>query len=75
MKTFFLMFLLLWPPCGIWFPSQRSDQSHSCDIRHSCGNIRSLTHCSGLGVKTASLGSRGTNSPFAPLQELQKRKS
>ena len=26
-------------------------QSHSCDLRHSCGNGRSLTHCRGPGIE------------------------
>ena len=24
--------------------------SHSCDLRHICGNARSLTHCAGQGI-------------------------
>ena len=31
-------------------PGQGSDLSLSCNINHSCGNSRSLTHCTGLGI-------------------------
>ena len=35
------------------FQGQGSDLSHSCDLRHSCGNAGFLTHCAGLGIKPA----------------------
>ena len=32
--------------CSMWnFPSQRSNLSHSCNLHHSWGHARSLTHC------------------------------
>ena len=36
------------------FSGQRSDPSHYCNLSHSCGNTRSLTHCAGLGIKPVS---------------------
>ena len=48
---FFPFFSHTW---GIWkFPSQGWNLSHICNLHHSCGNTRSLTHCSGLGVELA----------------------
>lgn len=36
--------------CGRWkFPDLGSNVSHSCDLCHSCGNTKSLTHCTGPG--------------------------
>ena len=37
------------------FLGQGSNLSHSCDLRHSCGNAGSLTHCTGPGIKPALL--------------------
>ena len=37
--------------CSTWkFPGQELNPSCSCDLRHSCSNTRSLTHCAGLGI-------------------------
>ena len=36
------------------FPGQGSDLSHICDLSCSCGNARSLTHCTGPGIEPAS---------------------
>ena len=36
-------------PQHMVFPGQGSDQSHSFDLSHSCGNARSPTHCASLG--------------------------
>ena len=45
-------------PRHMEFLGQGSDPSCSGDLRHSCGsNIRSLTHCVGLGIEPASQGS------------------
>ena len=39
--------------CGSWeFLGQGSNLSTICDLHHSCGNTRSLTHCTG-GTKPA----------------------
>ena len=38
--------------CSIWkFPIQGLNTSCSCDLRHSRGNARSLTHCTRLGIE------------------------
>ena len=42
------------------FLGQRSDLSHSCNLHHSCGNPRSLTHCGGPRIEPASQCSRDT---------------
>ena len=31
-------------------PSLARDPSHRCDLCHSCGNARSLTHCTTTGI-------------------------
>ena len=43
--------------CGIWkFLGQGLNPSHSCDLSHSCGNIRSfLIHCTGYGPLASSV--------------------
>ena len=52
--TFF--FFLFWMPRGIWkFPDQGRNPSQSCDLHHSCGNTRSLTHRARLGIEPMSL--------------------
>lgn len=33
------------------FLGQGSDPSHSWDLHHGCNNARTLTHCSGTGIK------------------------
>lgn len=49
---FFLFLFLFWPHCGIWnFLTQGSNPTCRCNLCHSWGNTRSLTHCSGLGIK------------------------
>ena len=45
-RVFFLFFGFIFSPCtwALWkFPDQGSNLSCSCDLRHSCGNARSLT--------------------------------
>ena len=39
----------------IEFPGQGSNLSSSCDLCHSCSNLRCLTHCTGPGIELASL--------------------
>ena len=40
-------------PCAIQkFLGQGLNLSHSCDLCHSCGNARSLTHCATAGTLT-----------------------
>ena len=53
------------------FPGQGSDLSQSCDLSHSCGNTKSLTHCAGLGIKPVSRCSQDTADPAVPHQQLQ----
>ena len=43
-----------WLDVGSQFPDQGSDQSHSCDLSHSCSNARSLTHYARPGIEPAS---------------------
>ena len=52
------------------FLGQRSDLRCSCDLCHSCGNAKSLTHSVGLGIKPASQRSRGATNPVVPQWEL-----
>ena len=41
----FLKFSFCGHTHNIWkFLGQRSNESHSCDLRHSCGNVGSLTY-------------------------------
>ena len=67
-------FLHFWPP---WQPTdllgQGSDLNCSCDLRQSCSNAGSLTHCAGPGIKPASQHSQDAADPAAPQQELPKR--
>ena len=40
---------------GIWkFLGEGLNLSRICNLFHSCGNARSLTHCAGLGIKPAT---------------------
>jgi len=55
---FFLLFSFLATPWHMEFPGQGSDQSHSFDLRHSCGNTKSLTHCAGPGIEPTIQHSR-----------------
>ena len=47
------------------FLGQRSD------VSHSCSNARSLTHCAGPGIESATQCFRDTANPISPQQELQ----
>ena len=38
-------FFLIWK-----IPDQGQNPSHSCNLCHSCSNVRSLTHCTGQGL-------------------------
>ena len=49
------------------FPGQGSDPSRSC------GNARSLTHCTGPGVEPVSQHSRDAINPIAPERELHPK--
>ena len=44
-------FFVLWFFCIWMFPGQGSNSSYSCDLHHSCGNAKLLTHCTELGIK------------------------
>lgn len=62
---------------GIWkFPAQRSDQSHSCNLRHSCSNAGSLSHGTRSRIEpTLPLYPkplRSESQPTVPQQELLK---
>ena len=52
------------------FLGQESDLSCNCDLSLSCNNARSLTLCSGPGIKPASQCSQDAANPAAPKQEL-----
>ena len=47
------------------FLGQESDPSHSCDLCYGCGDVRSLTHCAGLGIEPASQCSQDAADPVA----------
>ena len=55
----------------IEFLGQGSDPSCSCNLSHSYGNARSLTHGAGLGIESESYGSLDATDPTAPQWELQ----
>ena len=41
---------------SVWkFPGQGSNLSCSCDLCHRCSDIRSLTHCTRMGIKPMPL--------------------
>ena len=52
---FFIFYLFIYffgHTCSIWtFPGQGSNLSHSCNLRHSCGNAGSLIHGPGPGTE------------------------
>ena len=52
------------------FLGQESDQSHSCNLSHSCGSAISFTHCAGPGIKPVPQCSQDTANPVAPQQKL-----
>ena len=49
------------------FPGQVSDQSHSCDLHHSCGNTGFLTHCARPGLQPVSQPSRDATASIVPV--------
>ena len=56
------------------FPGQGWEPSHGCNLRCSCSNAGSLTHCAGLGIEPRSLHSRDAPAdPIALQQELSER--
>ena len=68
---FSLFLVFFWLPCRhMKFLGQGSDLSQNLDLSHSCGNARSLTHCAGPGIKSASQHSQDTTDPVVPQQEL-----
>ena len=67
---FYLIFFGGAIPQHMEFSDQGSDQSHSCDLHHSCGNSGSLTHCARLGIKPASQCGRDAADAAALQQEL-----
>ena len=69
------LFLSFFPPflAAQWhmeFPGQGSDLSRSCHQNCSCGNVRSLTHCAGPGIKPVSQCSQEAADPVATQWEL-----
>ena len=64
------IFLALFPSfghlCQMVFLGQWSDPSHSCDLRSSCSNARSLTHCAVPGIEPASQHAQDTANPVVP---------
>ena len=55
---------------ALWHVGQGSDSSHSCNLCHSCGNARSLSHCAEPGIKPVTQCSRVAANPVVPQQEL-----
>ena len=55
-------------------PGQGSDLSHSCDLSHSYGNARSLTHHAAPGIEPSSQRSQDATDPIVPQRELQGRR-
>ena len=53
-KMSLYFFLFLATPQHRELLGQASDQSHSFDLSHSCGNAGSLTHCARLGIKSST---------------------
>ena len=53
--------------CGVPMPGIRSKLS--CELSHSCGNARFLTHCARLGIEPKSQHSQVAPDPVAPQQE------
>ena len=50
------------------FLGQGSDPSQRCHQCYSLGNTKSLTHCTGLGMKPVSQHSRDATNPVRPLK-------
>ena len=46
--SFFFFFLAT--PMPYKFPGQGLNQTHSCNLHHSCSNARSLVYCARLGI-------------------------
>ena len=67
---FFFFFLFLAAPWHLEFLGQGSDRSHSCDLSHSGGNARSLTHCARPGIKPVCQRSQDAADPVEPQREL-----
>ena len=51
---FFVFFFLFQHTVSYGVPGQGSNPSHSCNLCCSCGNTRSLTHCSMPGIEPLS---------------------
>ena len=52
LSLFFFFFFFFCLTCSMWrFPGQESNPTPSGDLHHSCYNTRSLTHCTGWGIK------------------------
>lgn len=63
---FSFFFFLYWPPQGIQFLGQGSDQNHSCDLRCRCCNTRFCNplHKMRLRIKPTSWCCRDTPDPL-----------
>ena len=74
----FFSFFHFWPPHSIWSSWARhqiQDLSCSCNLCHSCGNARSLTHCSRPGITPVTQPSQDATDSIAPWQELYQNYS
>lgn len=72
-RLIYLFIYLFW--AALWhmeFLDQGSDPTHSCDLSHSCGNTRSLTHCARLRFEPASQHSQDVSDPISPQWERQR---
>ena len=69
LNSFFVLFCLAILQ-HMEFPGQGSGPNHSFDLRHSCSNTRSLSHCAWLGIEPTSWHCRDATNPFEPQWEL-----
>ena len=67
-SCFHFCFFFFCPIWGIWnFLGQGSTPSHSCDLYHSWGCARSLTHCTTVGTPNSQLLRWSESSPKSKI--------
>ena len=74
LKNFIIIifFPFLATPWHTDFLGQGSDPSRSRELRRSCGNTGSLTHCAGLGIEPVSQCFQDAADPVVPQWECLK---
>ena len=65
----FFFFFFFASPAHEKFSGEGSNPNCACNLCHSCGNTRSLTHCARPGIKLVFQCFGDTN-PVAPQQKL-----